>query len=1799
MESQSVNTLLTWLKSAPRTFGWGAILAYDRSKTNVMLEQEYIDRFVEGGNYLPPFTEHIPTGVGQGEFIYDYTVAMPVLSFENANIKSSIAKLTFMVFGGSQLSYSRPLGSQRREVTKIVSVDALDHQTLEMEIELRVVKGTVSDIGEVALNLDNATHWLSSMASTDTERQKIGEFFEGLFKSLEEKFKVFVLNRITHQKNQFIVPESFAIRTHPKPIPGGKKRTDPGVSAEDSRQGEVLLFVKMKDFPNGTFPAVDEDLMYLIPDGESPELSSSVLLGNEYLFTHVLREGCRLMSEQNPPEVEIKKDEKGFIDAITLKSGVSKTGDLGGVETTHIQYWWIPEMTVLIGDVGGSNPDNLLSIQFTDTREFVIVWQGRCVPIPATIKAKGLGEEKTETMMANWQIECPCTFELKPRTPGSPIKELSLVPAADRKFFYSIAPGAFAAYVEIIKYFDEIVGYMEQRLANLLDECLQRFFSASAIIDTFILDSLLFHSAQSVDLDQAHLPGDLAAFGRIAPLKTAFMVSPLHPIVGIGEQLQFETVPPTADVSWRVENAPGGSGPIGVIDAKTGRYTAPGPDSISGLYAQVRVIAETKDLYTSSALAMVVVNEITVNPLIQTCSSQGDQREVSAGSLKSAALEWSISNPASGATVMPSTDPKGDHTYRSGPSDPALTFSVDEIIVKHDTASASSYVLVVHKPPVLNITATEIAAPGQPSRIQLKALSSGGIEIPSPTWSLQLGGGTLNQDGLYTPSAVSHLPFAVITVLKASSDPWNPPAEGYIILPIPLVEIPEVLSAINGVDPETERPRPLLPTALPQAVPQPGPAVSSHSLAQLLEQMKDTPVTLGWGAVLAFGRTQINRLLEQQFVAGFSSVGFLQPFSLSVELATGAETATLESIVLGAPALSFESANMTDSRARMRMKILSGRYTHFRQELGATKPYLVTHFQITEGMGFYVETELELGLGHGEIDRHGRIRLDLSGDGGRPYTCNLSPLEIAQKKIGEAIQRHLENQSDYKRVFELGRVDLSFYNPLSPVSFFIRTQPAPVADGQQEPDGDGAVLVFLKLNASQGNGQLPGIDSGFPYLIPDDQLDGTPLYSASIVIAEELKDFASDIEIDVLKNLFFTDENVFEKAPDGEHHPHDVLVLGNIKPAPTRVVVSPLVINTVVGGSPLQFTARHPDGSAVPALQWQASCLSHPSSAGTIEQNGLYTPVALSDANDVFVPTVLTAHSGVLGQQVSSALVLATFEMMGIAPRVCTCTVNGDPVVLVASTLNEGPITWRLGGQPDSGTLVQIDDFHALYTPPTVAADGPVLQEIIAEDGFGESVRASIIVLSQRQTLVVDPPYVSELPADGKVQLSTDYSNQSLRWSVQGEGSVDEDGMFTDAGTGSSSVSLVTCDYVDFGTVMGSGYSVIYRSASSALPDLPRWKSLDLFTIKASRPTADGRGQCYANGLQQIAVEIEIGTASVAVDGQNVYIPVSDLELSTLKLIDKNNIELPFIDPDQEGIEFGSDVVRAVHHRSNRFSEYSATGVRRKPQRITPMLRADGRRFKRLYIHLATEETFDIRAMFQADSGAFFYSHEVRSEPFELTVQGIKPPSPVTAHYMFKRERALNGDGRDYWGPDGNYAEPDEFGCWLDSIDYWRLSYEKLGMYPVLFSTLRAEGNTSTMQWESEQEDEVFFSYTGFAFYPARYGSTDLPPKKMTFDPYLRAFAKHKENYPLNVELMDDHPPSPGQLIVSVNRVDDMSFWDDRMAAGEPNKQFRAWLDKQMVFVLLDEEGNRHRLVIGFPGINEDDSRNTLNILPM
>ena len=56
MTTNSLDEMYKWLAVEPRTRGWNAILAYDRTKTNTVLLQEYISRF--GTNaYLEPITE--------------------------------------------------------------------------------------------------------------------------------------------------------------------------------------------------------------------------------------------------------------------------------------------------------------------------------------------------------------------------------------------------------------------------------------------------------------------------------------------------------------------------------------------------------------------------------------------------------------------------------------------------------------------------------------------------------------------------------------------------------------------------------------------------------------------------------------------------------------------------------------------------------------------------------------------------------------------------------------------------------------------------------------------------------------------------------------------------------------------------------------------------------------------------------------------------------------------------------------------------------------------------------------------------------------------------------------------------------------------------------------------------------------------------------------------------------------------------------------------------------------------------------------------------------------------------------------------------------------------------------------------------------------------------------------------------------------------------------------------------------------------------------------------------------------
>ena len=963
----------------------------------------------------------------------------------------------------------------------------------------------------------------------------------------------------------------------------------------------------------------------------------------------------------------------------------------------------------------------------------------------------------------------------------------------------------------------------------------------------------------------------------------------------------------------------------------------------------------------------------------------------------------------------------------------------------------------------------------------------------------------------------------------------------------------------------------------------------SNSLANLLARMRTGSVVLGWGAVAAFGRAQLNRLLEEQYLSWLSDSRFIPPMSGYLYVTPDqTESVQLDSLLLGKPVLSFASASLQRSRVTVTMNLIGGTYTAMSYPVLGV-PTLLSSFSIAEDMGYRIEMQIDLSQIEGEVDKRGRVTLDLASDPN--LKCNLGELPGVQRKIAEFIQGFLAALPDDRRMFELGLFDFSGYNPLSPTGFYIRTQKAPGSGDS----GDGAVLVFIRLKARDENGQgLPTEGSNFPYLIPDDTNGANqPLYSAALVVNQQWVELVDETQLDVLKNLLFPGENIFVETPGGRHRPADMLVLGNVKASDDHVVVEPAFVN-MKGSKVQQFTARKSDGSVVRA-DWSVSNLISPLAVGTITSSGQYTSPAASRMGKERQPVLVTASYTQAGRQKTrSAMVLGVFESMSISPRVCTSGVGStvEKIALRVTTVTGGELIWPTL-LPTQGTLTRIDNNNALYTPPVTQAEPLQVVRLNVQDrSTNESIEATIVVVGSSHTLQVDPPYVSEISQSELVYLRVeDYPKEDCHWSVIGEGEVNDDGVFTPPAFAASRISVVKCDiqYRPGEPIRRRGYSIIQLS-ERAEPEL-RWIELQNFDVSVNGD--DNR--CYANGRQQVPVVVKIETKPVTIGGREYYIPVSDADLATLKLVHKvTGAEVPFIPLGEEGIEHNSPLQWAANKRRNRFRYYPAT-AQQAPAVALPKPDNNGTRYRELYIHMAVEGTQTFFARFQAN-GATYSSGGL--DVGEVSVRAVLPSAPTEADYRLERERvAQDPNGHDEPN-DPNNPNRDVFSYYLWSTDYWRLSYRRLGAYPVRFSTLQIEKNISTMQWESELIEETFFSYTCYAFYPANGANSDSPaPEGLSFDVYLRQLLKETGKV-LSGAFEGGSKPSAGELLISLHRAHDVKFWYDGMAGGDVHRLYRKILDPAIIFVLLDEDGNRHRLQVGFAPPSTADSRNRLVLLP-
>lgn len=781
MSNNSLASLLAWMKGNTRMLGWGLVVALERRKTNLIVLQEYIKRFTED-SYLPPIRGDVEIVAGRRmEVIHDYVMDVPVLSFESADLNDSKAMLTMAVAGGSQLTMEKE--SVGWKVYKLDDIDPLQGPKLHLDLLLNEVPGNVDVDGRVKLDLSKSDNFRLTFAESQHEQRMGGDFFKDLFNQLPDEKRVYTLGKIERGTNDLMRPQSFELRTQAN----GAAARDP--KSAEYGDGAVLAFVRMEKRLGGDFPGAN--YKYLIPDDQGKDYSATVLFDRSRALATMMLDAVGEMVGSN--DFKLSFDGDGELLKITIESGglllpetsFERQVVLPDGRTIDVRLF-IPEMEFPVSE---SNP---VSVEYSEGK-FTMSFMSAAVAdirFSTPLQDDGLYTLRCKiNLVAEYEVVESeedglllrrTRFDLAPEyeyiNPGE------LPENAVHNIFWNLIIFALTEMFLHILY--------REAISQVINHSISESLTSEKSLNETIANIIKLNFGQAIQGDEIYAPHDIGFFGRINPAQTSFVINPMQPLMKQGGSQQFATVPVVAGVDWKVENLVEGPGSPGTI-SDSGLYQAPPASAIKGRFTRVRVTATALGTgYHSSALVKVLVNELTVNPLIQVCDV-GATVELAAGSLGGDRLQWSIKNPVSGESgeVRPSVKEGGDHTYHHGPEVANKTYVLDEIEVKNTRTNEtrSVHVLALQMTPALTVKCSADIVQG---KVQLEAFFNG-INLPAE-WSLPLGGpGSISQTGLYqVPQAATERYVLIFALVDGGS---FGKLRGYLILPLPLVEFPQVL----------------------------------------------------------------------------------------------------------------------------------------------------------------------------------------------------------------------------------------------------------------------------------------------------------------------------------------------------------------------------------------------------------------------------------------------------------------------------------------------------------------------------------------------------------------------------------------------------------------------------------------------------------------------------------------------------------------------------------------------------------------------------------------------------------------------------------------------------------------------------------------------------------------------------------------------------------------------------------------------------------------------------------------------
>ncbi|BBH34843.1 hypothetical protein [Pseudomonas sp. St290] len=926
--------------------------------------------------------------------------------------------------------------------------------------------------------------------------------------------------------------------------------------------------------------------------------------------------------------------------------------------------------------------------------------------------------------------------------------------------------------------------------------------------------------------------------------------------------------------------------------------------------------------------------------------------------------------------------------------------------------------------------------------------------------------------------------------------------------------------------------------------------MATNSIADIVEQMKEGSITWGWGAVCVFNRERLNRVLQQQWLDKYDGSNYLPVFSGTMDLnATRTEYGVMKNILLGKPLLSFEPARLDTSRAKLTLSILGGNFSVHEKTRG-----LLYEFDITEAHGYTLTVELDLSLVVGVVDRLGRVTLDLSK--GTKFSCNLSGHKESQDKLGEYFDQRFKELPPERQVYVLGILDLKGGSDLTPTNFIVLTQRAPgAAVAGAKNASDGAVVVMVKLRGSAHGGDIPSPER-FPYLIPDDSDQD---YSATIVLAQEYVDRSDDDKLELIHSLLFPGQkNTFVEHT--RRQPADLVIFGSLAPTRTSLVIEPAVHVMKAGSAAVEYKA-YLNGTAT-NVTWSVKSLNSNTSAGSINPtSGLYQPVAAANLGRDLVRNIVTASyvdpQTRLKHEVQ-ALLLVTTQSMAISPGVVG-RIEGEAktVTFVATALRGATLTWR---QPTYGTLSATGN-TAIYTPPSTVEllalpEFTVVDTITVEDDTGETVEAAVVLTRAAPTLEIEPRYAANVGRSATVTLTEKSGAPATierTWRVIGDGTVSDDGIYTAPATPRRPYDIVRCEISASGMLLYAGFSII-KLASHI--EEAGWTGLTSFKLVPLRSE-----QVFGNGFQQLPLQAIIET-----NGDKL----THDEEASLRMVYVRSLQIvPEIPALQEGIE--EDDTPETHRLwaqttiANRFKPFPGSAPRdtqTEPDKRAPLP-------NRVDVFMVTRSTQPTQFYAQFDDALGNpWRSDMEPNPGNpdgiITLTPVPAPTPDIDNYKLTRKRVDGGGGSD---PDSDY----DFDWFLKTTDYWALTYRRDGQIGVDFLTAEVRGLRSIVQWESPAPNETMFSYTGYGY------NDPLKPNDgniMRYEPLL----VENLGIPVKTEMEPGNSLDEGKFRIGVFRCEH----SDGIRQDQRVKLHPLRFEKLKVY-LTDDEGNHHKLAIGFP----------------